>query len=58
VLSFGDSDEFYEVEAWAGYSVLRDGEVYLGWRRIKTDFDDDGDTMIDTGFHVGLRVRF
>jgi len=58
VLSFGDSDEFYEVDLWAGYSVLRDGEVYLGWRRIKTDFDSDGDTMIDTGVHVGLRARF
>ncbi|KPK60128.1 MAG: hypothetical protein AMJ59_07520 [Gammaproteobacteria bacterium SG8_31] len=58
VLSFGDADEFYELEGWAGYSVLRDGEVYVGWRRIKTDFDNDGDTMIDTGFHVGLRVRF
>lgn len=58
VLSFGDSDSYYEVGAWVGYSVLRDGEVYLGWRRIKTDFDNDGDTMIDTGFHVGLRARF
>ncbi len=58
VLSFGDSDEFYEFESWVGYSVIRDAEVYLGFRRIKSDFDDGGDTMIDTGFHVGLRARF
>jgi len=58
VLSFGDSDEFYEVGTWVGYSVIRDAEVYLGWRRLKSDFDQGGETMIDTGVHVGLRVRF
>lgn len=58
VLSFGDSDSFYEVGAWAGYSILKDAEVYLGWRRIRTDFDDDGNSTMDSGVHIGLRARF
>jgi hypothetical protein len=58
VLSFGDSNDFYEIGTWVGYSVIRDAEVYLGWRRLKSDFDDGGETMIDTGVHIGLRARF
>jgi hypothetical protein len=58
VLSFGDSDEFYEVGGYGGYSVVRDAEVYLGWRRMKSDFDEDGDVMVDTGWVVGIRARF
>lgn len=58
VLTFGDSDDFYEVGAWAGYSILQDAELYLGWRRIRTDFDDDGNTTMDSGLHIGLRARF
>lgn len=58
VLSFGDSDDMYEVGAWVGYSIIRDAEVYVGWRRIKSDFDEGGETMVDTGSHIGLRVRF
>lgn len=58
VLSFGDSDQLYEIGGWVGYSVIKDAEVYLGWRRLMSDFDEGGDTIVDTGVHVGLRVRF
>ena len=58
VLSFGDSDDFYEVGTWVGYQIIRDAEVYLGWRRIGSDLDQGGDTVVDTGVHIGLRARF
>jgi len=58
VLSFGDSDDFYEVGTWVGYQIIRDAEVYLGWRRIGSDLDQGGDTVVDTGIHIGLRARF
>lgn len=58
VLSFGDSDSFYEVGGRVGYEVIRDATLYLGWRRMKSDFDEDGDTMVDNGFHIGIRASF
>jgi hypothetical protein len=58
VLSFGDSDSFYEIGGRVGYEVIRDADLYLGWRRMKSDFDEDGDVMVDNGFHIGIRATF
>ena len=58
VLSFGDVDELWELGLDAGYSVLKQADVYVGWRTVKADFKNDGTERMDTGFHVGLRVRF
>jgi hypothetical protein len=58
VLSFSDVDEYYEYGLDAGYSVLKNADVYLGWRTVKADFKNDGTERMDTGFHVGFRARF
>jgi hypothetical protein len=58
VLSFGDVEKFYEVGGWAAYSILKDADLYLGWRTVRSDFNDDGTRGMDSGFHVGLRARF
>lgn len=58
VLSFGDVDQYYEYNFWAGYHVLRDGVVYVGYRRIEAQFDGSPDVIFDTGVHVGIRLRF
>jgi hypothetical protein len=58
VLSFGDVDKFYEAGIWAGYSVIKDADVYLGWRKVEADFNDDGSKSMDSGLHIGLRARF
>jgi hypothetical protein len=53
-----DADKYWEANAWAGYSVLRQGQLYLGVRRIEAGFEDSADVSFDTGFHVGLRLDF
>lgn len=58
VTSFGDQDEYYEVGVRFGYSVLRDGDVYLGLRRIQARYDGFGKFTFDSGLHVGLELRF
>lgn len=58
VLSFGDATKYTEYNAWAGYSVLRQGQVYLGLRGVSADFKRSDSVTIDTGLHVGLRLRF
>lgn len=58
VLSFGDVTKYQEYNVWAGYSVLRQGQVYLGVRGIKANFKDSPSVTFDTGLHVGLRLRF
>lgn len=58
VTSFGDQEEYYEVGMRLGYSVLRDGDVYLGLRRIQARYDAPGKFAFDSGLHVGFELRF
>jgi len=58
VVSFGDTEEFYDIDLWAGYSIIKDADVYLGWRSMKAEFKSDGNVNMDTGLHAGFRVRF
>jgi hypothetical protein len=58
VTSFGDQSEYYELGVRLGYSVLRDGDVYLGLRRIQSEYKGFGRFTLDSGLHVGLELRF
>lgn len=58
VLSFGDTRKYQEYNLWAAYSVLRRGQVYLGVRGIKADFELSPEVTFDTGLHLGLRLQF
>jgi hypothetical protein len=41
-----------------GYSVLRDGDVYLGLRRIQAEYKGSGRFTFDSGLHAGFELRF
>lgn len=58
VLAFGDATRYTEYNAWAGYSVLRDGQVYVGVRGIRASFKGSPSVTFDSGLHLGLRLRF
>jgi hypothetical protein len=58
VMSFSDLTKYWEYNAWAGYSVLRQGQIYLGVRGIYANFDTTPNVTMDTGVHVGLRLKF
>jgi hypothetical protein len=58
VLSFSDVRRYQEYNAWAAYDVFRAGQVYLGVRGIKVDFEDSAEVTFDTGMHLGLRLKF
>ncbi len=58
VVSFGDQREYYEVGARVGYSVIRDGDVYLGLRRVQAKYKTVGGIRLDSGLHVGFEFRF
>ena len=58
VSSFGDQREYYEIGVRAGYSVIRDGDVYLGVRRVEAEYKDIGGFKLDSGLHIGFEFRF
>jgi hypothetical protein len=58
ITSFRDQSEYFELGVRVGYSVLRDGDVYLGLRRIQAKYDGFGRFTFDSGLHVGFELRF
>ena len=58
VLAFGDGAQYTEIEARFGYNVLRNADVFVGIRHIKTEFDPAGELTSDNGVHVGIQLRF
>lgn len=58
IISFGDADAFLEWGGNLAYQVLRNGEVFLGYRQVKVEPKQSSDITIDTGFHLGMRFGF
>lgn len=58
VTSFGNAKRFLEEEVRAGYRVLPNGTVYLGYRHVTARFGNSGDLLMDNGINVGFSLRF
>lgn len=58
ILSFGDSDDMTSVEARVSYRVIRNAEVFGGYRYLNTDLDDRGDVNLDEGVMAGMKIFF
>ncbi|WP_111495768.1 MULTISPECIES: YfaZ family outer membrane protein [Marinobacter] len=58
ILSFGDSDDMTSVEARVSYRVIRNAEVFGGYRYLNTDLDSHGDINLDEGIMAGMKLYF
>lgn len=58
ITSFGNAKRFLEEEARAGYRVLPNGTVYVGYRHVTATFTNTDDLVIDNGFNIGFALRF
>ena len=58
VTSFGDQSEYYEAGLRLGFSILRDGDVYLGLRRVQAKYKGFGRFTFDSDVHAGIELRF
>ena len=60
ILSFGDSDEMTSLELRASYRVIRNAEVFAGYRYLNTELDFAGspDVNLDEGLLAGMKIFF
>jgi len=60
ILSFGDSDEMTSVELRGSYRVIRNAEVFAGYRYLNTELDMRGnpDINLDEGVMAGIKLFF
>lgn len=57
IVALGGLTRFLEYGVRASYQVLRNADVYVGFRQLKGDYGS-GYHNYDTGIHVGLQLRF
>lgn len=59
VVSFGDTETFLAYSIRGEYEILRQANVYLGYRRVQADFTGFPDKVtLDSGIHFGLHITF
>lgn len=58
IVSFGDQTRYYEFAFRAAYNVIRDADVYIGFREVEAKYDGGGSYEYDSDLHVGFEFRF
>ncbi|WP_148863399.1 YfaZ family outer membrane protein [Marinobacter fonticola] len=58
ILSFGDSDDMTSFEARVSYRVIRNAEIFGGYRYLNTELDPSGDINLDEGLMAGMKIFF
>lgn len=59
ILSFGDSDDMTSVELRANYRVIRNAELFAGYRYLNTELEyTDRDVNLDEGVMAGMKIFF
>lgn len=59
ILSFGDSEDMTSLELRASYRVIRNAELFGGYRYLNTDLDNSrSDINLDEGVMVGMKLFF
>jgi hypothetical protein len=58
ILSTGDLTEYQDYTVRVGYNVLKQADIYLGYRYVQGKFDNDTKVDFDDGAIIGFSIRF
>lgn len=58
ILAFNDSDEFTRARVQANYRIIRSADISLGYRYLNAGAEDAGDTTLESGFYLGMKLKF
>jgi hypothetical protein len=58
ITSFADLDRYLESTVSLDYEVIHDGSIYGGYRNVKQSIGSSGNTTVDNGLNVGVRLKF
>jgi len=58
ILSFGELDKYQDLTFRIGYNVLKEADIYLGYRYVEGDFDERPKVKFDDDFILGFNIRF
>jgi hypothetical protein len=59
VITFMDGKKFWEWGARVEFEVVKKtANIYVGYRKVRADLDNNSDVTVDSGAHVGVKISF
>jgi hypothetical protein len=58
VVTLLDGQRFYDVGVRAEIEVIRNSFVYVGYRQVQAELDNNVKANVDKGGFVGLQIKF
>jgi YfaZ precursor len=58
IVSFNNADRYLQYSVNAGYEILHNAELYVGYRHISAAFTNTSDVTLDSTFMVGFNLTF
>lgn len=58
IVAGGDLDRHLQWSLRGEYQILRQANVYIGYRQVRPAFEEGGSFRLDSGIHAGLRLDF
>ncbi|MDE2091017.1 MAG: hypothetical protein KGJ08_03840 [Gammaproteobacteria bacterium] len=58
IVSFNNADRYLQFGVNAGYEILHNAELYVGYRHITAAFTNTSNLTLDNTFMVGLNLSF
>ena len=59
IVTMVDGKKFWEAGLSLEYEVVKNSaSVYIGYRKVRADFDNGGHATLDSGGHAGVRINF
>ncbi len=59
IVTFMDGKKFWEWGARVEFEVVKKtANVYLGYRKVRADLDNNAHVTVDSGGHAGVRISF
>jgi hypothetical protein len=57
-LTINDLETYEDFSVRLAYNFLRDADIYVGWRYVNAEFDNNSDVEFDDDINVGINIRF
>jgi len=58
VVTFLDGQRFFDIGVRAEVEVIRNSFVYVGYRQVQAELDDNTKLNVDKGAFVGMQIKF
>jgi hypothetical protein len=59
IVTFVDGQRFWEIGARVEFEIVKNtANIYLGYRKVRADLDNDTHATVDSGANVGVKISF